>query len=178
MDGTPNVSRREWTGCGLYVVAFLVVAVIGFLVGAALRPDGGADQVTLTSGGSGASAWVLVGSLDEADDPCVRLFRQGEEDTEGGEITGQCGLVGAEEGDEGPRYRITSAELEDGSTVAFGPAPRQAERVRLRLADGSQPTVDVRQASGVDVRWFVYESDQPIDGPAQMLDGAGDPLTP
>jgi hypothetical protein len=171
------VSRRDYAGCGLWALGFLVLVVVSFSVGVILRPDRGTPQVTLTSGGAGASAYVLVGTVDEADDPCVQLFPAEGGRDEGDELTGQCGLVGAEEG-EAPRYRVTSAELADGTTVAFGPVARRAETVRLPLADGSTATARVRQAEGVDLRWFVLELDQPVDGPAEVLDAAGTVLTP
>jgi hypothetical protein len=164
-------------GCGLWVLGFLVLAVVSFLVGSMLRPDPGSSEVTLSSGGSGTAAYVLVGSIDELDDPCVQMYRPGEEGEEGAEITGQCGVVGAEEG-EARRYRITSTELDDGTTVAFGPVPRPAVSVRLTLADGSRRTVATRQADGIDLQWFSVELDQPVEGPAEVLDGNGDVLIP
>lgn len=181
--GTENVSGREYLGCGLWVAAFLVLVVLSFTIGLRLRPDRGADRVTLTTGGAGESAWILVGETDEDGDPCVRLFRPGEEDEEGAEITGQCDVTDAfDEGGDGegePRpYVVTSAELPDGTIVVFAPVPDGAASVRLHLADGSQPTVEARRDDDADLSWFLYEATSAVDGPPQLLDSAGTVVDP
>ncbi len=178
------MSGREYLGCGLWMAAFLVLVVLSFTIGLMLRSDGGPDQATLTTGGAGDSAWVLVGGDDEDGEPCVRLFRPGEEDEEGAEITGQCGFTDAFDGGAGREeeeqrpYLVTSAELADGTTVVFAPVPDGATSVRLHLADGSRPTVDVRRDDDADLSWFLYEAAAAVDGPAQLLDRAGEVIEP
>lgn len=169
-----QASRSDYLGCGLWALGFLVLVVVSFGVGVALRPDGDPEAVTLTSGGSGDSAWELQAHRDEVDDPCVTLLVDGEE------VTGQCGSTvdasGSVEGAD--RYVITSSELPDGTTVAFAPVAREAEQVRLSLVDGSQPTVEVRTSETTGIAWFVYEGDQAVAGPAEVLGGDGDPVRP
>ena len=58
------------------------------------------------------------------------------------------------------------------------PVPREAEVVRLSLADGSRPTVEVRTSETTGIAWFAYEADSPVAGPAEVLDGDGDPVRP
>lgn len=173
------MSGREYVGCGLWVAAFLVLVALSFTVGALLRPDRGpggqSDPVTLVRGGSGDGAYRIEGYRDDVDDPCLRLLRPGQ----GEEVTGQCGFSPAtEEGPEAGRYVVTSTRLPDGTTVVFAPVPRQAERVRLHLAGGDRPTVTVRHSDRAGVSWFAYEASEAVDGPAEVLDGAGDPVDP
>lgn len=177
------MSGREYVGCGLWAAAFLVLVVLSFTVGLMLRPDGRGDQATLTRGGEGDSAWVLVGGSDEDGEPCVRLFRPGDEDREGAEITGQCGFTDAFDqggpGEEEQRpYVVTSAERPDGTIVVFAPVPTGAASVRLQLADGTRPTVEARRDDDADLSWFLYEATTDVDGPPQLLDPAGQVIDP
>lgn len=170
-----QASRSDYLGCGLWALGFLVLVVVSFSIGVALRPDDDPETVTLTSGGSGDSAYELQAHRDEVDDPCVTLLVDGEE------VTGQCGsTVDASPGAEGEadRYVITSSELPDGTTIAFAPVPREAEVVRLTLVDGSRPTVEVRTSEATGIAWFAYEADSAVAGPAEVLDGDGDPVRP
>lgn len=174
-SGGGQASRSDYLGCGLWALGFLVLVVVSFSVGVALRPDDDPETVTLTSGGSGDSAYVLRAHRDEVDDPCVTLHVGGEE------VTGQCGSTvdaSPDTEDEAGRYVITSSELPDGTTIAFAPVPREAEVVRLTLADGSRPTVEVRTSETTGIAWFAYEADSPVAGPAEVLDGDGDPVRP
>lgn len=180
--GTANVTRREYAGCGLWAAGFLVLVVVSFGVGVALRPDPapqpGSGSVTLAQNGSGEDAYRLLGSIDEVGEPCVTLVRADGGDT----VTGQCGFsISAEppgEGQEGDRYLVTSTELPGGDTVVFGPVPRQASTVRLHLADGNRPTVPVRRSENAGFSWFVLQTPETVDGPAEMLDGNGQPIRP
>ncbi|MGI8939702.1 MAG: hypothetical protein ACR2JF_16105 [Iamia sp.] len=170
----PQANRGDYTGCALWAGGFLVLVIISFTVGVILRPDSdttdGSEAVTLASSVAGDDAYEIVGRSDEIGDPCVTLRRDGEE------VTGQCGS--ALDIDEPTRYKVTSTVLEDGTTLVFGPVPGQTEQVRLRLEDGSEPVVDVRRSQTAGFPWFALETDQDIDGPAEMLDGNGDPLRP
>ncbi|HYI61204.1 MAG TPA: hypothetical protein VEW93_05305 [Acidimicrobiales bacterium] len=177
--GGGDVSGREYVGCGLWVAAFVVLVALSFAVGVLLRPDrgpgGGGDAVTLLREGTGDGAYRLDGYRDEADDPCLELLRPGRDE----EVTGQCGFTtSAEGGPEAGRYVVTSSLLPDGTTVVFGPVPRQAEEVRLRLSDGTRPTVTVRRSEQAGLSWFSHETRATVDGPAEVLDGAGDPIAP
>lgn len=171
---SPQASRGDYTGCAIWAGGFLVLVIISFTVGVILRPDSestdGSEAVTLASSVAGDDAYEIVGRSDEIGDPCVTLRRDGEE------VTGQCGS--ALDIDEPTRYVVTSTVLDDGTTLVFGPAPGQAEQVRLRLEDGSEPVVDVRRSQSAGFPWFALETDQDIDGPAEMLDGNGDLLRP
>jgi len=189
--GAAPVTRGDYLGCGLWALGFLVLVVVSFGVGAVLRPDGDANEapgaVTLAERGQGENAYRLVGRTDETDAPCVTLLPAGSEesaDAAGAEGAGtegvaQCGLTTrGPDGDEPERYTVSSAELPDGTTVAFGPLPRQADAVRLHLSDGSTPTIEARRSASAGFSWFVHETDQEIDGPPEMLDANGDPVTP
>lgn len=172
--GRVGASRRDYLGCGALGLGFLLLVIVSFTVGVILRPDApGIDEFTLTSGGSGDSGWRLVAYLDEDGDQCLRL------DVDGTEATGQCGTaVDTTAGAEAGRYLITSSLLPDGTTIAFAPVPRQAATVVLPLDDGTEATAEVRVSETTDIRWFVTETEQAIDGPAQILDDAGEALTP
>jgi len=171
-----TASRSDYIGCGLWALGFVVLVVVSFIVGSFLRPDdeeggGDVDEITLSEGGRGDSAYALKGGVDETGDPCVSLQIDGEE------VTGQCGFaVGT--GDEADRYTVTSTVLEDGTTVVFAPLPRAAESVRLDMADGSTPEVEARESETAGVVWFVYESESEVAGPAEVLDADGEPLVP
>jgi hypothetical protein len=148
------------------VVGFVVITFGGCIVGLALRP--GPDDPEETSGAvvlaadeSAAKVWTLRARTDEAGDPCTELFVDGEL------RTGQCGFGTG-------RYRATSAPLDDGRVVIFGPVPEEVARVRLRLEDGSRPSAVTRTAEGFAGRFFVYESDGVADrGPTMLLDESG-----
>ncbi len=150
------------------MVAFIVITLGGCVVGLALRPgpdepEEASGAVTLASeeSASAAEGWTLRGRTDEAGDPCTELF------VDGDLRSGQCGFGTG-------RYRATSAVLDDGRVVIFGPVPEEAERVRLRLADGSRPSVAARTADGFAGRFFVYETDGVADrGPTVLLDESG-----
>lgn len=169
-----KATRRDYTGCGLWALGFLVLVLISFAVGVVLRPDTnpnqGPDAVSLARSVGGDSSYRLVGRTDETEDPCVTLLRGDEE------VTGQCGVALSTETGQVDRYAVTSSELKDGTTVVFGPVPRQAETVRLDLSDGSQPEVAVRRSDAAGLSWFTYETDQTVAGPAEMLDGNGSPV--
>jgi len=170
--GRAGASRRDYVGCGLWALGFLLLVVVSFSIGVALRPDsGGVDRVTLASGGSGDSGWQLEGYVDDDRDHCLTLY------VDGDETTGQCGAT-VDAGAEVGRYLITSAPLPDGTTVAFAPLPRQAATVVLDLTDGTTATAEVRISETTDIRWFVHETDSEIAGPARVLDDAGEPLAP
>ncbi len=167
-DRPPPPGRRPsgGAGCWLWVVAFLVITFGGCIVGLALRPgpdepDEASDAVALATDESAAKGWTLRGRTDEAGEPCTELF-------EGGKLrTGQCGFGAG-------RYQATSAVLDDGRVVIFGPVPDEVARVRLRLEDGSRPSVATRTADGFAGRFFVYESDGVADrGPTELLDESG-----
>lgn len=168
----PQASRSDYTGCALWAGGFLVLVIISFAVGVILRPDSdstdGSEAVTLAGEVADDDAYEVVGRTDEVGDPCVTLRRDGDE------VAGQCGF--AVDDDETARYTVTSATLEDGTTFVFGPVPDQGVQVRLSLADGSEPVVDVRRSETAGLTWFAYESDQEVDGPAQVLDGNGEPI--
>ncbi len=170
----PQASRGDYRGCALWAAGFFVLVVISFAVGVILRPDSdttdGSEAVTLAASVAGDDTYAIVGRTDEIGDPCVTL-RRGDE-----EVTGQCGF--SLSGDGAGRYVVTSTVLEDGTTLVFGPVPGPAEGVRLTLDDGSEPTVDVRRSETAGFPWFAYETDHDVDGPAQVLDGNGDPLQP
>jgi len=146
------------------VVAFVVITVGGCVVGLALRPgpdDPSDAAVVLASDESAAKVWTLRGRTDEAGDPCTELFV--------GErlLSGQCGFGTG-------RYRATSATLDDGRVVIFGPVPEEVARVRLRLENGSRPSLETRTTDGFAGRFFVYESDGVADrGPTELLDESG-----
>jgi len=172
-------------GCGVWALGFLVLAVVSFGVGSVLRPDpdpsAPPDAVTLAGSAADDSRYRLVGRTDESDDPCVTLVRDTDDGEGQEEVTGQCGVSASAdtEGEAGDvRYVVTSSELPDGTTVVFGPVPRQTVTVRLALSDGSEPEVDVRRSEEAGIIWFAYETDQTVSGPAEMLDGNGDAIPP
>ena len=170
----PQASRSDYRGCALWAGGFLLLVIVSFAVGVVLRPDSdttdASEAVTLAGSVAGDDAYELVGRTDEIGDPCVTLRRDGDE------VTGQCGFPPSP--DDASRYTVTSSLLDDGTTVVFAPVPPQAEQVRLPLSDGSEPVVDVRRSPSAGITWFTYETDLTIDGPAEVLDGNGAPLTP
>jgi hypothetical protein len=169
-----SASRSDYMGCGLWALGFVVLVCISFAVGIVLRPE---DDPTadLTRVGPADGDYELVGSIDEVDDPCVTLY-DGDE-----EVTGQCGVVLESDTDEEGRYGFTSAELSDGSTVAFGPVPRDAASVVIELSDGSRPEVPVKVSDELDqdIQWFALETDLTIaeGSEATLLDINGNPVT-
>jgi hypothetical protein len=174
----PRASRSDYTGCGLWALGFLVLVIVSFAVGIILRPSPpdqegsiGPDDITLTDVGPRSGGYRLVGGLDEADDPCVILFRQNEE------ITGQCGVAQgeAERADEG-RYTITSSELEDGTTAVFGPVPEGTATVVLELGDGTEPEVDVERNDDAEVSFFLFLTEEEVVGAATFLGSDGEPI--
>ncbi len=173
--GGERASRSDYLGCGVWVLGFVVLVCVSFAVGVVLRPD--ADpKVDLARVGPADGDYRLVASIDEANDPCVTLF-DGDD-----EVTGQCGIaLGTAEVDDTGRYAFTSAELSDGTTVAFGPVPRAAETVVVELADGSTERAQVHADDGLDedVFWFSLESDEAIaeGSTATLLDLNGNPVT-
>lgn len=169
------MSRGDYVGCGLWAAGFLVLVAISFTVGIILRPDRDVSSepgaVTLGVSGSGDARYRLIGRIDETNAPCVALVREGAEEV------GQCGLTNrGATGEDEERFTVTSAELPDGTTVVFGPLPRQAESVRLELADDSRPTIEARRSQSAGLSWFVHETDQQVTGPPVMLDGNGEPV--
>lgn len=174
----PKADRSDYMGCGLWVGGFLVLVVISFAVGVILRPDSpepngtiGPDDITLADVGPREGGYRLVGGRDEADDPCVILFRLREE------VTGQCGVnQGEADRDEQGRYTITSAELEDGTTAVFGPVPDGTATVVIPLGDGSEPEVAVERNDDADVSFFLHLTDQEVTGSATFLGSDGEPI--
>lgn len=169
-----SASRSDYLGCGVWVLGFVVLVCISFAVGIVLRPE---DDPTTDLGrvGPADGDYQLVGSVDEVDDPCVTLF-DGDE-----EVTGQCGVVLESDAEQSGRYGFTSAELSDGTTVAFGPVPRDAASVVVELSDGSRPETPVKVNDDLDqdVYWFALETDLTIaEGTeAVLLDINGNPVT-
>lgn len=177
MVTAPKADRRDYMGCGLWVGGFVVLVVVSFAVGVILRPSPadqdpsiGPDDITLADVGPRQAGYRLVGGRDEADDPCVYLFHGREE------VTGQCGVVLNEAGADEGRYGITSSELDDGTTVVFGPVPEGARTVVLDLADGSEPEVEVQSNDDADVDFFLYLTDEEVVGAATFLGSDGDPI--
>jgi hypothetical protein len=173
----PRASRSDYRGCGLWALGFVALVIVSFSVGVVLRPSPpeqnaeiGPDDVTLADVGPRSVGYRLIGGRDEADDPCVYLFKLREE------VTGQCGVVLNEEGADEGRYGITSSELEDGTTVVFGPVPEGARTVVLELADGSEPEVEVQSNEDADVDFFLYLSEEEVVGAATFLGSDGDPV--
>lgn len=160
--------RKDYIGCGLWALAFLIVGIGGCAAGLALRPDAGpkeTDPTTVARGGRGEGAYELLGRTDETGEPCLTLTAGSEE------ITGQCGysVSGTDEID----YKATST-TRGNTTVIFGPVPDEVVKVRLRLEDGSRPEVRTRNADGLPGRFFVYEADSPDVGPTELLDDASE----
>jgi hypothetical protein len=169
-----QASRSDYLGCGLWALGFLVLVCVSFAVGVVLRPEDD-PTVDLERVGPAGTDYVLQGSIDESLEPCVTLLEDGEE------VTGQCGTaLGTEERDEPGRYAFTSAELSDGSTLAFAPVPRAAETVVVTLADGSTVEGQVKADDELDeqIYWFAIVADQPVaDGTtATLLDVNGNPV--
>ena len=172
---TQQASRSDYRGCALWAGGFLVLVIVSFAVGVILRPDSdatdGSEAITLSEDVDGDASYEIVGRTDEVGEPCVTLRRDGDE------VTGQCGYTSVDA--EGrTRFVVTSSELDDGATVAFGPVPALAEQVRLTLADGSTEVVDIRRSPTLGFSWFMAVTDQDIDGSAELLDSVGDVLPP
>jgi hypothetical protein len=174
----PKADRSDYMGCGLWAGGFLVLVIVSFAVGVILRPDTpepngtiGPDDITLADVGPRADGYRLVGGRDEADDPCVILFRLREE------ITGQCGVNrGEADRDVEGQYTITSSELEDGTTAVFGPVPDGTATVVLQLGDGSAPDVDVERNDDADVSFFLFRTEEEVTGAATFLGSDGEPI--
>lgn len=174
----PKADRSDYMGCGLWAGGFLVLVIVSFAVGVILRPDTpepngtiGPDDITLADVGPRADGYRLVGGRDEADDPCVILFRLREE------ITGQCGVNrGEADRDVEGQYTITSSELEDGTTAVFGPVPDGTATVVLQLGDGSAPDVDVERNDDADVSFFLFQTEEEVTGAATFLGSDGEPI--
>lgn len=170
---TQQASRSDYRGCALWAAGFLVLVIVSFAVGVILRPDSdstdGSDAVTLSEEVAGDGSYDIVGRIDEFDDVCVTLRRDGEE------VTGQCGYT-IQDADGDTSFVVTSSTLDDGATVAFGPVPGLAEQVRLTLADGSTEVVDIRRSETLGFSWFMAVVDQDIEGSAELLDAVGDVL--
>lgn len=174
----PKADRSDYVGCGLWAAGFLVLVAISFAVGVILRPDSEqsdlgvqADDITLAEVGPDGAGYRLVGDHDEVDDPCVVLFQRK------AEVTGQCGVTLLEEGAAEGRFGVTSAELDDSTTVVFAPAPDGAASVTFPLSDGSEAEAEVETNESADISFFVYETDQEITGEATFLGTDGEPLT-
>lgn len=176
--GAGKASRSDYAGCGIWAGGFVVLAIVSFAIGIILRPSPpeqnatiGPDDITLTDVGPRSEGYRLVGGRDEADDPCVILFKGREE------ITGQCGVSRgeADRGVEG-EYAMTSSVLEDGSTAVFGPVPEGTATVVLELGDGTSPEVEVRTDDGAEVSFFLYETEEEVIGSPTFLGSDGDPI--
>lgn len=172
---TQQASRSDYRGCALWAGGFLLLVIISFAVGVVLRPDSdstdGSEAIALAEDVDGDASYEIVGRTDEVGEPCVTLRQDGDE------VTGQCGYTSLDP--EGrTRFVVTSSELDDGATVAFGPVPALAEQVRLTLADGSTEVVDIRRSPTLGFSWFMTVTDQGIDGSAELLDAAGGVLPP
>jgi hypothetical protein len=147
-----------WGGCLLWVLAFVVVVVVGFSIGLVLRPD--PDAPAQVADGQG---WKV--EVQNAEDgKCIRLIIGNTE------RAGQCEFLvdGA--------YRATSYEVGGGQVVVFGTVPDGVASVRLRLEDGSRPRV--RTDEEKDVPYFVYVADGPDRGPTELFDADGNEVDP
>jgi hypothetical protein len=157
-----EVPRRRrlggWGGCLLWVLAFVFVVSAGCAVGLVLRPDPDAPAEVATGQG-----WKVQVRNSDGEE-CVELVI-------GGNVrTAQCEfLVDGE-------FRVTSYEVGGGLEVVFARVPDGVDRVRLTLADGRRPTIEVDERK--DIRYFVFRADEPVDGPAQLLDEQGDEVVP
>jgi len=152
-------TRSGWAGCALWALAFAFVIAGGCAIGLVLRPD--PDGPATVARGQG---WEIEVVEDEAGDPCVNLVI-------GNQIrTGQCGFAARDEEDR-TVYRATSAPVGGNVILVFGPVPEGVARVRLRLDDGSRPTVGVEERKSV--RYFVFEGKVEDRGPTTLLDAEG-----
>ena len=162
-EGEEEPPRRRarlggWGGCLLWALAFVFVIVAGCSVGLVLRPD--PYEPAEVANGQG---WKVEVHNDHGD-KCVNLVI-------GNTIrTAQCDFL--VEGE----FRATSYEVGGGQVVIFARVPDDADQVRLRLADGSRPVVDVEEDK--DIRYFVYEADGPDKGPTELLDDQGQVIPP
>ena len=165
-----RLTETSWRGCGLWLVAFLLVVTGGCVAGLALRPD--PNRPAQVAEGEG---WKVQVRKDDVKDPCAELII-------GNKVrTGQCGFAvtrttAPDAGTEPARYAASSAEVGGGTIVIFGPVPERATRVRLRLADGSRPVVAVDEKKGV--RYFVRVGQVADVGPTMLLDASGDEVAP
>lgn len=173
-----KATRSDYVGCGVWALGFVVLVAVSFAVGVILRPDPpeqnaaiGPDDITLTDVGPREGGYRLVGGRDEADDPCVILFRLRQQ------VTGQCGFVVTDDSnpDDG-RYGITSSILEDGTTAVFGPVPEGTATVVLALGDGSRPEVEVQRNDDADVTFFLHLTEEEVTGDVAFLGSDGRPV--
>jgi hypothetical protein len=142
----------------MWTLVWFVIVLGGCAVGLVLRPD--PDAPATVASGQGWKVQVH----NEDGDKFVELVI-------GGKVrTAQCEFLvnGA--------FRETSYDVAGGPVVILGRVPDGVERVRLRLADGSRPVVEVDEKK--DVRYFVYEADGPDKGPTELLDAQGDVVDP
>ena len=160
-EGAELPRRRRlggWGGCLLWALAFIFVIAGGCSIGLVLRPDP-YEPAEVASG----QGWQ-VQVHDDHGDKCVNLVI-------GGNVrTAQCDFL--VEGE----FRATSYEVGGGQVVIFARVPEGVEKVRLRLADGSRPVVDVDEKKGI--RYFVYVADGPDKGPTELLDAQGKVIEP
>lgn len=174
----PKADRSDYIGCGVWVAGFLVLVVVSFAVGVILRPDSDqsdlgvqADDIALADVGEEGEGYRLLGDQDEADDPCVVLFQRR------AEVTGQCGFTLLEEGGSAEgRYGVTSSVLDDGTTVVFAPVPPGTATVTFPLSGGDEAEVDVQVNESAGISFFVYETDQEVEGEATFLGTDGEPI--
>jgi hypothetical protein len=174
----PKADRSDYMGCGLWVGGFVVLVIISFAVGVILRPDSEQsdlgvqpDDIELADVGPDGEGYRLIGDQDEEDDDCVVLFQRQ------AEVTGQCGVTLTEEGGaEDGRYGVTSSVLDDGTTVVFGPVPEGTNTVTFALSDGTEAEVEVQTNESAGISFFVYETDQEVEGSATFLGTDGEPI--
>jgi hypothetical protein len=142
-------------GCLWLLLLTPVVIVAGLVIGslAAGRGDDGPSEASerLAEGIAGDQEWHVDAVRDVDGEICAFLYVDGEQ------LTGACGPVPQD------------ATLTDTTTIVFGKAPDEAERVRVGLSDGRDLDLDTVAAGGVEGRFYVQE----VEGDAD-LDVTGD----
>ncbi|MBI2710596.1 MAG: hypothetical protein HYX34_13030 [Actinobacteria bacterium] len=156
-----SAPRRQplggWGGCILWAVAFVLVVVIGGLVGSSLRPNPNA-RFTAERG----PGYVLEAYRDPDGARCLTVLVQGKVQA------GQCGY-----GSGG--YEVTTLRLSAGRTLVFAPVPDGVACVLLPTP-GRPTRVKVRERRGV--RWFAWTGRALSDTPVTLLDRRGSEVAP
>jgi hypothetical protein len=131
--------KQSGPGCLVLSLAFVVVIVLGLVVGTMLNPgddEEGERAVTLADGTLDGTTWRVDATRDEQGDSCVFLFADGEQ------LTGACSLT--------PQDATFGDE-----TVVFGKAASEDGTVSVLLDTGEVVDITTQTVDGLDGRFYL-----------------------
>ncbi len=148
----PSTPRpaKSGLGCLATIVLFVVIVVVGLLIGRLLGDDtDDTDRSELVADGIAQVdgkdvAWRVDAVEDEAGDTCVFLYEDGEQ------LTGAC--------DPTPQDATLGTV-----TVVFGQVPADADDVTVELDDGTQQAVETFERDGFSERFYAVVVDRDVD---------------